>query len=144
MTPNPPCKILFVGEAWGEAEQRRSLHLGRPSTFVSPAGFLLREMLGIVGILPPAPRHYPGVLGMEMEWEEAARSGIRLTNVFQLRPGPDSNDISLLCGTRKTHEAVDLALNLPALDAGKWLLRRYEPSSGLSRLFGVPAICVRA
>lgn len=65
-------KIMFLGEAWGEEEERER------TAFVGSSGKLLRGMSRQAGI----------------EWEEVFR-----TNVFNLRPQP-TNDIKNLCGPR--------------------------------------------
>ena len=59
--------IACVGEAWGEEEAKQ----GRP--FVGSSGKELRSMLEVAGITP------------------------HLTNVFNRRPGPSSNELKLLC-----------------------------------------------
>lgn len=65
-------KIMLVGEAWGEEEER----IGLP--FQGPSGKLLNAMLSQVGI---------------------ARNECYVTNVFNLRPQP-KNDVENLCGTK--------------------------------------------
>jgi len=66
-------KIAFVGEAWGEHEERER----RP--FVGPAGWQLNTMLAEAGI---------------------RRADCFLTNCFNLRPRP-TNKIDNLCAPRK-------------------------------------------
>jgi len=66
-------KIVFVGEAWGEHEERER----RP--FVGPAGWQLNTMLAEAGI---------------------RRADCFLTNCFNLRPRP-TNKIDNLCAPRK-------------------------------------------
>lgn len=127
MTTKMPVKLLIIGEAWGSEEQTRSLSRGRPSPFVGKAGYLLRRLMGNTSILPPAPAYYPGPLGMEAEWEEAESHGIYLTNVFQLRPGPESNDLTLLTGSKKNHEPSELILDYPALVPNGHCLFCYRP-----------------
>lgn len=85
-------KILILGEAWGEAEERLRL------PFVGPAGNELTRMMKEAGI---------------------ARVDCHLTNVFNLRPGPD-NDIERLCGPRSA-----VSHNLPPLRQGKYVLDKY-------------------
>lgn len=63
-------KIMLIGEAWGEEEERQQ----RP--FVGTSGFILDQALAQVGI---------------------ARNECYVTNVFNLRPRP-RNDVSNLCG----------------------------------------------
>lgn len=68
-------KILIVGEAWGEHEERQR------SPFVGPSGYELTRMLSEAGI---------------------HRSECYLTNVFNLRPkGVPNNDIENVCGVDK-------------------------------------------
>lgn len=128
----PPCKLLIVGEAYGSDELLRSTQRKKPSPFVGRAGFFLRDLLGLARILPPAPTYYPGRLGMEAEWDQAADAGIFLTNTFNLRPGPDSNELDLLLGAKNKHEPEELCLDLPALRPGKYLFAKYR--SELDRL----------
>jgi uracil-DNA glycosylase len=66
-------KIAFVGEAWGEHEERERM------PFVGPAGWQLNSMLTEAGI---------------------RRADCYFTNVFNLRPKP-TNKIDNLCATRK-------------------------------------------
>jgi uracil-DNA glycosylase family 4 len=66
-------KIAFVGEAWGEHEERERM------PFVGPAGWQLNTMLRDAGI---------------------ARHECFFTNCFNLRPRP-TNKIENLCATRK-------------------------------------------
>lgn len=65
-------KIMIVGEAWGEEEERQGL------AFVGPSGRLLNQMLTDAGL---------------------NRADCYVTNVFNLRPKP-TNDISNLCGPK--------------------------------------------
>ena len=62
-------RIAFVGEAWGEHEERLRM------PFVGPAGYLLNKLL---------------------DEAEIRRADCLLTNVFNLKPGP-KNDIETLC-----------------------------------------------
>lgn len=99
-----PCDILFVGEAYGKEEQI----LGLP--FVGYSGKELRQQLRDVGFEPgsKAP-FYPD-------------QQVRFTNVFMLRPGKDSNELSLLCGKRGD---VAKTYALPQLSQGKWVLEEH-------------------
>src|SRR5690348_8848509 len=63
-------KIMLVGEAWGEEEEKQH------RAFVGTSGWLLDQMLSQAGI---------------------ARNECFVTNVFNLRPKP-SNDVKNLCG----------------------------------------------
>jgi uracil-DNA glycosylase len=65
-------KIMLIGEAWGEQEERWQM------PFVGPAGYFLNQMLEDVGI---------------------KRGDCYVTNVFNLRPKP-TNDIGNLCGPK--------------------------------------------
>jgi uracil-DNA glycosylase len=65
-------KIMIIGEAWGEQEERYR------TPFVGPAGYFLNQLLEDAGI---------------------RRSDCYVTNVFNLRPKP-TNDITNLCGDR--------------------------------------------
>jgi len=67
------CKIMIVGEAWGEQEERMQ------SPFVGPTGYELWRMLSEANI---------------------KRSECYVTNVFNLRPKP-TNDIENLCCSPK-------------------------------------------
>jgi uracil-DNA glycosylase len=68
----PEVKLMLVGEAYGEEEERR----GQP--FVGPSGHLLNGLLAQAGI---------------------PRKECYLTNVFNLRPKP-RNDVKNLCGPK--------------------------------------------
>lgn len=94
-------KMMLVGEAYGEKEAEE----GRP--FVGPAGNILNVLLSAVGI---------------------SRSEVYLTNVFNRRPSPSSNDLSFLCGPKS--EAI---AGYPALNSGKYVRREFLPE--LLRLF---------
>lgn len=116
---NPPCRLLLVGEAWGSEEERRSLKTGRPSPFVGKSGWFLRTSLAAAGILPqPFSSYYPGVLGMEKEWDEARAQGVYVTNVFQQRPSPGSNDIEGMLVDKRKADPADLAPNRSPLRPG--------------------------
>lgn len=91
-------KIAIVGEAWGEHEERQR------APFVGPSGYELTKMLAEAGI---------------------HRADCFLTNVFNLRPGPN-NDIENLCQKEKVGP-------YPALKTGKYL--REEFHGELVRLF---------
>jgi DNA polymerase len=69
----PVYKIVLIGEAWGEHEERER------KAFVGPAGWQLNTMLRDAGI---------------------ARHECYLTNCFNLRPRP-TNKIDNLCATKK-------------------------------------------
>lgn len=70
---SPVYKIVLVGEAWGEHEERER------KPFVGPAGWALNSMLKEAGI---------------------HRHECYLTNCFNLRPRP-TNDIKNLCAPKK-------------------------------------------
>lgn len=65
-------KIMLVGEAWGEEEEKQHV------PFVGSSGWILDGMLSQVGL---------------------NRRDLHITNVFNLRPKP-SNDVKNLCGTK--------------------------------------------
>jgi uracil-DNA glycosylase len=65
-------RIVLLGEAWGEQEERER------TPFVGPSGYYLNQWLSAVGI---------------------NRSDCLVTNVFNIRPKP-SNDIANLCGKK--------------------------------------------
>ena len=129
---SPASRLLILGEAWGADEQLRFLQTGRPSPFCGRSGYFLRDALGQAQILPPAPAYYPGKAAMEAEWRRAAAAGVHLTNVFQRRPGPESNDLTLLQGSKGRHSPDELCLDLPPLGNGTYLLAAHR--SELTRL----------
>jgi len=96
-----PYKMMLVGEAWGEQEAEA----GEP--FVGPSGRVLNMLLSATGI---------------------PRKEVYLTNVFNLRPSPSSNELRHLCGPKS--EALP---GYPALSSGKYV--RAEYASELDRLF---------
>jgi uracil-DNA glycosylase len=69
-------KIVLIGEAYGEAEERWQ------APFVGPSGYFLNQLLEDAGI---------------------NRGECYVTNVFNLRPKP-TNDIANLCGSK--HEGI--------------------------------------
>lgn len=87
-------KIAIVGEAWGEEEERQKL------PFVGPAGRELNKMLAEAGI---------------------NRADCFLTNVFNLRPTP-KNDIVSLCGAKK--EGIP---GRTAIGPGKYIRAEFAP-----------------
>jgi len=94
-------KMMLVGEAFNEREAEE----GKP--FVGPNGSVLNMMFNVAGI---------------------AKQEVYLTNVFNLRPSPNSNDLSHLCGPKES--AIK---GYPALTSGKYV--RAEFQSELDRLF---------
>jgi uracil-DNA glycosylase len=132
LTTTAPTRLLIVGEAWGADELLRFQQTNRPSPLVGRIGYFLRDLLGQAKILSPAPPQYPGKVWMEAEWSRAADAGIHVTNVFQLRPGPESNDIALLQGSKRNCPAESLCLDLPPLGTGTYLLAKHRPE--LARL----------
>lgn len=92
-------KIVLVGEAWGEHEERAR------SPFVGPSGHELTRMLSEGGI---------------------HRADCHLTNVFNLRPKP-TNDIENLCGSVKQGPFPPLRAGkylLPEYHAEVWRLHK--------------------
>lgn len=118
-----PCRILAIGEAYGRQEDM----IARP--FVGAAGHMLNTLLEESEILPTgsaraiSPRYErdPNPARLREEADRRDRlylqHGIRLTNVFKLRP--DGNKIESLCGARWG--------SLPALRSGKYLREEYLP-----------------
>lgn len=124
-----PLKVLIVGEAWGENEELRSRTAKSPRPFVGKAGFVLYANMWQAGLIesPVPPPHWKGPRWLDEAW--SANPHIALTNVFQMRPGPDSNDLGLLCGPK----TADVCHDLPPLDTGKYLLSQHRHH--LDRLF---------
>lgn len=92
--------VMLLGEAWGEQEEQE----GRP--FVGASGWLLNSMLEIAGI---------------------SRQDCFVTNVFNLRPRP-KNDVISLCGSKA--EAIP---STPTLTKGKYVRAEFRPE--LDRLY---------
>jgi uracil-DNA glycosylase len=116
-------KMLLVGEAWGEGEEK----LRQP--FVGYSGQELWRMLGEA--LPDcAPELHTAASDMfkydlawvshRGAWLEA--SGIAMTNVLGLRP--PGNKLELLCGSKAD---VGKDYSLPAIAHGKYLRSEYLP-----------------
>lgn len=91
-----PCKMMLVGEAWGQEEAR--LH----KSFVGWSGQELTRMLRDAGI---------------------NRSECYLTNLFHERP-PD-NDITAFCTDIKTARSIDPGYSLSPLQKGGYLHPQY-------------------
>jgi uracil-DNA glycosylase len=118
--PNPP--ILFIGEAYGEAEAR----LGKP--FVGPSGAALLRMLGEAGIIKLAKpdqraltRFYEtsDSTALDYIWTCHAHEIVR-TNVFNLHP--PGNDMAELCGPK-----TDALPGYPVYTKSKYIRREFEP-----------------
>lgn len=122
-------KLMFVGEAWGDGEER----IKRP--LVGPSGIFLLEMMHIVGLISLTeedracisafyrfgrdPSHVAEI------WDR--HNEFYLTNVFNLQPKP-KNDIANLCGP----SSLGIA-GFPRLSNGKYVRAEYTPH--LERLF---------
>lgn len=87
--------IAIVGEAWGKEEAEAGL------PFVGPSGRFLSALMAQVGI---------------------DRKHCLITNVFNRRPSPDSNDLKHLCGPKS--EAIP---GYPALIKGKFVRAEFKP-----------------
>lgn len=127
-----PCKLLVVGEAWGADELARFKQSGKASPFVGRAGYLLWDLMAHAKLCTAPPPYYPGKLAMEDHWEGLRAAGIYLTNVFQRRPGPESNKLEELCGVKTAETAGQLCTDLPPLVPSKYL--RAEFRGELERL----------
>lgn len=122
-------RIVLVGEAWGESEERTR----RP--FAGESGKELFRMLG-EAMLDVEPELHCQIIEMQkygdawvadrQAWLEAA--GIAMTNVLAFRP--PGNKLELLCDGKK--EVGEYAGGFPALARGKYLRAEYLPE--LSRL----------
>jgi DNA polymerase len=107
-------KILLVGEAWGQREERFA------HAFVGPSGAELARMLAQVDLAPMPPQH-PSELDMIRYWKQTKVShDIEIANVFNLHP-PD-NDIEELFAPAK-----EGMTSLPPLKPGKYLRPEYLP-----------------
>lgn len=124
-----PCKILFIGEAWGgnEAETKRP--------FLGEAGKEFWRMLGEAWPEASPELHaeatelhkYGSAWVKKRErWLEA--EGLAMTNVFAFRP--PGNSIPALCASKKE---VGKDYQLPAVKQGKYVLPEFLPE--LDRLF---------
>lgn len=87
--------IMLIGEAWGEEEARTGV------PFSGSAGNVLNMLLRATGI---------------------PRDEIYLTNVFNRRPAPDSNDLRHVCGPK-----AEGLPGYPALQAGKYVRAEFAP-----------------
>ena len=94
-------KMMIVGEAWGKEEAEKGL------PFIGASGNILNTLMAAVGI---------------------RREEVYLTNVFNLRPGENSNELSLLCGPK-----TEALKGYPALTSGKYVRAEFAPE--LDRLF---------
>lgn len=89
-------KLAIIGEAWGEEEAAWKL------PFIGNAGKQLDDLLADAGI---------------------TRAEVYLTNVFNLRPSPSSNDLKHLCGAKRDPDVLG---QWPALIPGGYLKREFE------------------
>jgi hypothetical protein len=102
-------KILLVGEAWGNREERFQ------HPFVGPSGAELARMLAQSGVTPAFDIPYPSELDMILYWKKLrVEHGIEIANVFNLHPV--ENMIDTFFTTAK--EGVT---SIPPLKAGKYL-----------------------
>lgn len=122
-------RLVVVLEAWGEREAA----LKRPLVGASGQEFLRmlieagwadpRTAQNIIDALWPDSRVAPEtMLALREYWLDKA--SMLWTNVFNLRPGPQSNDIELLCGPKA---AVGENYALPPLKQGKYILPQFLP-----------------
>lgn len=104
------CKILLIGEAWGEREERWKHAL------VGPSGAELARMLAQAEIGPELGMKYPSELDMIRYWRDLRNEQeIDITNVFSFRP-PNNNIAECFESLKEGGMA-----ELPALRMGKYL-----------------------
>lgn len=122
------CKMLLLGEAWGESEDI----LKRP--FVGESGKLLFEMLGeaLPDLFPELHAQATKMFRYGLAWARAREPwleacGIAMTNVLAFRP-PDNKLESLCCDKKEASSDYPFA---PA-SKGKYLRAQYF--SELNRL----------
>ncbi len=123
-------RIVIVGEAWGESEERTR----RP--FAGQSGRELFRMLGEamldiepemhMRILDIADKYGDAWVGDRAQWLEAV--GISMTNVLAFRP--PGNKLDSLCGAKK--DVGELAASYAPLARGQYLREEFLPE--LSRL----------
>lgn len=96
-----PCKLLLLGEAWGESEDMVKL------PFAGESGKLLWDMLGeaMPGESPELHREASAMHRYGLAWVRKrdawlAASGIAMTNVLAFRP--PGNKMEALCEDKKT------------------------------------------
>ncbi len=132
-----PCRILIVGEAWGESEEQTH------KPFVGESGKELFRMLGeaMPDLAPELHlaastmfRYGPlAWVGKREDWLAAA--SIAYTNVFAFRP--DGNKIETLCVNKKEAETLAIAAggkySWPMYSQGKYF--RPELAPELARLY---------
>lgn len=117
---SPGAKIAFVGEAWGENEERR----GRP--LVGHTGIELARMLYENGMLQhPLPPGYINDLTMWMYWENTK---FFFTNVLAMRP----NNNKMEAVQAKKADA-GTGGGLPPMKQGAYLKEEFIPH--LNRLY---------
>lgn len=124
-------KIVILGEAWGESEERTR----RP--FAGESGRELWRMLGeaMPNIEPELYCQITDVMNKygdawvadRQQWLEAA--GVAMTNVLAFRP--PGNKLDVLCGAKK--EVGEYAASFPPLSRGLYLKEEYLPE--LDRLY---------
>lgn len=122
--PESP-RIVIVGEAWGESEERTR----RP--FAGQSGRELFRMLGEAmldiepelhrNILDIADKYGDAWVGDRAPWLEAA--GISMTNVMAFRP--PGNKLDALCGSKK--EVGEYAGSFAPLSRGQYLREEFLP-----------------
>jgi uracil-DNA glycosylase len=104
-------KILICGEAWGAEEERQK------KPFVGASGWYLNNLLEEAKILPIGSAQIISQQRYRRD-EIYHNAGVKLTNVFNLRP--EGNKIDRLCGPQ-------WGGNLPSLSSGKYLRADFLP-----------------
>lgn len=103
-------KVLLVGEAWGEREDRFQ------HAFVGPSGALLARLIGKAGFTPEFDIKFPSELDMIQHWKRVRQNNdVEIANVFNFRP---TNNNVELCFTSRTEGGLT---TLPPLKPGKYL-----------------------
>ena len=114
------CKILIVGESYGENEAIMR------SPFVGKAGFELYRMMCEAGFpFPPLGNYYPGSAKMKIMWGNLSPE-IQLTDVFCERPPNNRIDDFLskkptAKQKREGHDLPPVCEDLPPLKPGLYL-----------------------
>lgn len=89
------CRVLLVGEAWGQREERWQHAL------VGPSGAELARMLFQAGVGPELGMKYPSELDMIRYWRDMrSEQDIDIANVFNFHP-PNNNIKECFCSVKE-------------------------------------------
>jgi len=109
------CKCIFVGKAWGESEADFKV------PFIGADGQELFRMLGLTGFhSAPLPPYYVSALTMINQWSTFSYP---ILNVFNERPGKESNNVKLFYAHRKSEVPLDRSFGSRKFGSANYFVR---------------------